>query len=267
MPLRPKAGVCRLRYIANCLFGPVERIGKSRFAPVSGANHCRGQLASDLEFAGVSGRGHQNWQDAAETLGVVGSLAIGPASTTISIGGLAVRTRLLAFAVILVLACSAPAQPIGDAVTMDALGAFFDELKEDGEDPRYPLLSVENLKTGHVGRLPYAYDPANPAPFVRTKILCVVDEQTLVVQVSIYTESLKIAAVERFSTQQPVDQPWLPAQILPLIVKGVDTTDLVDGQAMELTGVWKVTGTGSYKDSGGKRTAHVIEPTTIRLPK
>ena len=177
------------------------------------------------------------------------------------------RTRLLAFAVILVLACSAPAQSIGDAVTMDTLGAFFDELQEDGEDPRYPLLSVDNLKTGHVGRLPYAYDPANPAPFVQTKILRVVDEQTLVVQVNIYTEALKIAAVERFSARPLVDQAWLPAQILPLIVKGVDTTDLVVDQAMQLTGAWKVTGTGKHEGSRGEGTAHMIEPATIRLPK
>jgi len=85
--------------------------------------------------------------------------------------------------------------------------------------------------------------------------------------VSIYTEALKIAAVERFSTQQPVVQPWLPAKIMPLIVKGVDTTDLVDDQAMQLTGAWKVTGTGKYEGSRGEGTAHVIEPATVRLPK
>ena len=55
---------------------------------------------------------------------------------------------------------------------------------------------------------------------------------------------------------------------IQLIVRGDDTSDSVDGQLVQFTGSWKVTGTESYQSVGGaKRTVHVIEPTKIALPK
>lgn len=43
-------------------------------------------------------------------------------------------------------------------------------------------------------------------------------------------------------------------------VANYSTNDLVDGEAIVLSGAWKVTGTKSYEAAFGKRTVHLIEP-------
>lgn len=159
-------------------------------------------------------------------------------------------------------------QDLGDNVTADSLAAFFDKLKADETEPRYPLLSVENLKTGHVGRIPYDRSAEH---YVRTSVFRVIDEQSFVMQVDIYRAAgeTKVAAVERFSTNRPSSsgRPAALIRTLAIIVKGTNTTDVADGKRMTLTNSWKVTGTGTYESRGDKRTAHVIEPTRIALPE
>jgi hypothetical protein len=157
--------------------------------------------------------------------------------------------------------------PLGDGVTADTLDTFFAKLKDDGEKPRYPMLSVDGLETGHIGRLPYAFDPSHPSPFVKTEILSVIDKSALLVNVNIYTLSRTVTP-SRFG--KAVVGPERPdhTKTIQLIVRGDDTSDAVDGQVVQFTGSWKVTGTESYSSVGGsKRTVHVIEPTRIVLPK
>jgi hypothetical protein len=155
-------------------------------------------------------------------------------------------------------------QPIGDNVMADKLNEWFAQLQKDGKELRLPDLPVGALKTGHVGTLPYDFDPAKPSPFVKTEVLRVMDDENYLLFVHIYALSQNIARGEFGKPVRP---------ITPVEIKGKtiwvrsSSRDRDVGDRSQLRGAWKVAGTQDYESADGKVTVHVIEPIRIVIPK
>lgn len=144
----------------------------------------------------------------------------------------------------------------GDDVKKETAAAFYARLAAEGKEPRWPRLSVGNeMEVGHAGVMPYGFDPKNPAPYISTTILQVVDEKSQLVQIKLYDGTFDgFTGEPKLRDTQTV---WMT----------LDSTGQVDGRRVRIDGVWEVIGTKTYESANGaKRTVFHLQLCIMQAP-
>jgi hypothetical protein len=146
---------------------------------------------------------------------------------------------------------------LGDHVSKDTVREWYLKRAKDQQPMRKPLLRVgSEMREGEIGALPYlnGFDPKEvPLPFVKTAVLQVLSDDS------------QLLSVEMFGWQNrpgPPTRYWEPelARTAVVMVKGMSTRGVADGDRVKLPGEWIVSGTDSYESRGGKRTVMAITP-------
>ena len=142
--------------------------------------------------------------------------------------------------------------------TEKEIGAYYEKAT------KHPRLRFGNtLAVGQIGLLPYDYDPAKPAHFAEFKILQVVDDDEMLLDVTIYTWKSNLTNVggrDIVGAARPT-----PSSSMQVWLKGVSTAGQVDGKRIAIGGGFKIAGTKTYEAATGKRTVYLLEP--FALPK
>ena len=112
-----------------------------------------------------------------------------------------------------------------------------------------PCLRARGMEEGDIGRLPGGLPLGE-----WWRVVQVVGPQTML--------------IENFSDgwQNPHNYEWIPSPDAPLYVYGVDTSDLVDGEAVKLAALFICRGTETYQTILGPRTVYRVEPFAIADP-
>lgn len=134
-------------------------------------------------------------------------------------------------------------------------------IEEHGENAK-PVLHCAALKRGHVGYLPYWFEPRNPTPFVETSVLQVLNNRSMLLTVSVYGLNRPIRIVGGKEVAGP-EQPRIE-ETVTLWIDGIDTSNTADGRKVELPGCWQAKETTSYESALGKRTVWKLVPYDIR---
>lgn len=138
----------------------------------------------------------------------------------------------------------------GPGTTTDAVAKFYAAAPR--EHARLPFGA--GIRKDDVGVFPYDANPKTPRTFVETVVDEILDDGALVVRVKIFGWERSVAG-GIVGTAKPVER-----RSLALVVDGVDTSDVADGDKILLPGGFRVEGT--RKVNG--RTLRVLR--AFRLP-
>ena len=120
-------------------------------------------------------------------------------------------------------------------------------------------LKVGVSKSGDVGIFPQEVKPARPRPFYDFHVASILDKQSFVARVDEYDWQLGTRFVGNTEgVGSPT--PWLKKRWF-IIVKGMETKSLAQGEYVPLAGKFKLTGTQKADTSEGPKTVFVFEPT------
>ncbi len=160
----------------------------------------------------------------------------------------------------LCLAIAAPAL-CDEPIKRDELEAFHRERQEKKLPPRQPILYFGNrMQVGHVGLIPAGLFDREFNRFYDVVISQVLDNGV-------------IADITIFEMQRQVHGDGAQARVggiapkriddVTVAIRGVDTTNLVDGKHVKLPGAYEVRETKRFETAVGFTTLFVLEPTEL----
>lgn len=152
-----------------------------------------------------------------------------------------------------------PAPRTTGPITEEELGPYYRaELAKPEEDRRHPQLDFARLAVGHIGAIPYAFEPRHPTPFVVTRIGRASDDGDSIIEVEYY--GLKVEGIQNLRPGMPVVQVPVLREVMHVALKGGASDQFADGDAVQIDGVYKVAGTRKIKvASGSEKTIYVLE--------